>query len=114
MSFGRLGSLGRGFGRLGGGKRTNTVIPGVITAQTGTYTITGMDAGLLYGRSPLAAAVGSYTITGVSANFPRTYVLTAAPGSYAITGVDAALTYVPSGGTLGQPMGLLLSLTYAA
>lgn len=114
MSFGRLGSLGRGFGRLGAGKGRATIIPGVITAQTGTYTITGMDAGLLYGRTPLAAAVGSYTITGIDAAFPRTYVLTADTGSIAVTGIDATLTYAAGGGTLGQTQGLLLSLTYAA
>ncbi len=114
MAFGRLGALGRGFGRLGGGGKRTAVIPGVITALTGSYTITGNDAGLLYGRLPLTAAVGTYTITGVDAAFPRTYVLTADAGSYAVTGVNANLTYSAGSGLVGQPMGLLLSLTYAA
>lgn len=94
-AFGRLGALGRGFGRLGGGGKSagDPVIPGVITARAGSYNVTGYDAGLLYGRAPLVAALGTYAVSGVAANFPRTYVLTAAAGSHVVTGVDAALTY---------------------
>jgi hypothetical protein len=92
MSFGKLGALGRGFGRMGGGGKAGAVvIPGVITALKGTYTITGNDANLAYGRLPLTAALGTY----------------------AVTGVDATLTYSGAGSLTGQPMGLLLSLTYA-
>lgn len=93
MSFGRLGALGRGFGRLGGGGKTgDPFIPGVITARKGTFTITGLDAGLVATHVPLTAAVGTFSITGI----------------------DATLTYTPAaGGSTGQPMGLLLSLTYA-
>ena len=90
MNFGRLGAL---FGRMGArGKVGDPVIPGVITARKGTYTVTGYDANLAYGRLPLTAAVGTYSVTGV----------------------DATLTYTPSGGgSTGQPMGLLLTLTYS-
>lgn len=92
-AFGRLGALDRGFGRLGGGSgRGQTVIPGVITANRGSKNITGIDANLIVARLPLIAAVGSKSITGI----------------------DATLTYSGSGGgSSGQPMGLLLSLTYA-
>lgn len=90
-AFGRLGALGRGYGRLGGGGgRGQVVIPGVITAQKGTYTITGYDAGLIVGRLPLTAAAGSITVTGF----------------------DATLTYSGAGSMSGQSMGLLLALTY--
>lgn len=68
MSFGRLGKLGAGFGRMGGGGKAGAVvIPGVITALKGTYTITGNDANLAYGRLPLTAALGTYAVTGVDA-----------------------------------------------
>lgn len=58
-------------------RRSGGVIPGVITAQKGTFTITGFDAGLVASHLPL----------------------TAADGSFAITGVDATLTYSGSGST---------------
>lgn len=68
MSFGRLGALGRGFGRMGGGgKAGDSVLPGKIMARTGTYTITGNDANLVYGRLPMTAALGTYAITGIDA-----------------------------------------------
>jgi hypothetical protein len=93
MSFGKLGALGRGFGRMGGGGGTGTVfIPGVITAQKGTYTITGNDAGLIASHGALVAALGTYAVTGVA----------------------ATLTYSGGASTAGQPIGLLLTLTKAA
>lgn len=51
----------------GGGKVGDPVIPGVITARKGTYTITGYDAGLIASHNPLVAAQGTYAVTGVDA-----------------------------------------------
>lgn len=68
MSFGRLGKLGAGFGRMGGGGKVgDPVLPGKIMARTGTFVITGNDANLVYGRLPMTAAVGAFTITGIDA-----------------------------------------------
>jgi len=70
MSFGRLGALGRGFGRMGsGGKSGSIIIPGIITAGTGSYAWTGDDA------TPV-----------------QNHILTASGGSYTYTGQDATLT----------------------
>ena len=91
-SFGWRATLGRGLGRMGsGGKATAVVIPGVITAVKGTYTVTGYDVNLAYSRLPLTAALGTYSVTGV----------------------DATLTYSGAGSLTGQPVGLLLALTYS-
>lgn len=93
MAFGRLGTLGRGFGRLGGGgKPGQIVIPGVITANKGTFTITGFDAGLVASHVPL----------------------TAATGAFAITGVAATLTYSGAGSTAGEILLTFPLLTKAA
>lgn len=68
MSFGRLGSLGRGFGRLGGGgNRTSApIIPGVITASPGSFTETGIDAGFAWNRT-ITQSTGTFNLTGVDA-----------------------------------------------
>jgi hypothetical protein len=87
----RFGSLGAAFGRLGASGRTAGVfIPGVITAQKGTFNITGFDAGLVASHLPL----------------------TAAAGSFAITGVDAALTYSGSGSSQNTTAVFISNLQY--
>lgn len=61
-----------------------------LTAEQGSYTLTGQAAGLLAGRV-LAAAQGSYTLSGQAAALLKGNVLTAAQGSYALTGQDVGL-----------------------
>lgn len=63
----------------------------LLTAETDTFTLTGIDAGLRADRL-LSAGTGSYTLTGVSAGLTRGYTLTAEVGSYTLTGVSAGLT----------------------
>ena len=85
-----------------------------LTADAGSYSITGTAAGLEYGRSltadagsysvsgtdatfqlglSLTADAGSYSISGTAATFLVDYSLTADAGSYSISGVDAGLEY---------------------
>jgi hypothetical protein len=68
--------------------------PGAIglTADPGSYTVTGTTASLEYGRV-VAAEIGSYTHTGVSASLERGFAVAADAGSYAVSGTDAALEY---------------------
>jgi len=59
----------------------------------------------------LTALPGSFSISGFAAGLLNDLRVTASPGSYAITGNSAILTAGSSGST-GQPIGLLLALTY--
>jgi hypothetical protein len=68
-----------------------------VTANTGTYAVTGSPANLLRGYV-LTAASGSYALTGQSANIVYTpsggvYTLTAASGSYAVSGSNATIRF---------------------
>lgn len=64
--------------------------PYTLTAETGSYTLTGVAAGLKAGRK-LAGDTGSYTLTGQDAALTHGYHLTAGTGSYTLTGIDAGL-----------------------
>lgn len=59
-------------------------------ADSGSYTLTGTAAGLVHGWN-LAAAAGSYTLTGSSANLLWKRIAGAGAGSYALTGTAATL-----------------------
>jgi len=61
-----------------------------LTADSGSYALTGQDAGLIAART-LTADQGSYAVTGQTADLIRTVRLLADQGSYALTGQDAAL-----------------------
>lgn len=63
-----------------------------LTADPGSFTLTGQDANLLVGRV-LTADLGSFTLSGQDATFSRSYVLTAESGSFTLTGQDVTLTY---------------------
>jgi len=87
-----------------------------VTADPGSYAITGSTAFFLWGHVPIAATAGSYTVTGtllttiysipvgsndfhlIGADVGLIFsgggarVLTASPGAYALTGTAAALT----------------------
>jgi hypothetical protein len=131
MSFGKLGSLGRGYGRLGSGggsqrgirlsastfpaaSAQNTAIGTLsVVGGTGTYTFTLTDShtnavqvagtnGVNLQVGSASSSAGSFSITvhadnGAGSTFDRTFLITAT-----------------ASGTTGQPMGLLLSLTYAS
>ena len=129
MSFGRLGALGRGFGKLGGGGKTgpvlnlsastfpenssvNTVIGTLsVSGGTGTYTYTfTSNPGTLFNISTASLRVNSGTIANGS--YPVT--IQADNGAGSVVTKAFLLTATVVGGTAGQPMGLLLSLTYAS
>jgi hypothetical protein len=61
-----------------------------LTAAQGAYALTGEPAGLKVGRL-VAAAQGSYSLTGEAAGLLKGRTLTANFGSYAITGESAGL-----------------------
>jgi hypothetical protein len=70
--------------------------PYTLTGDAGSYTLTGIAAGLKAGRK-LAGAAGSYAITGQDATLTYTpdsgspFTLVADAGSYTLTGVAAGL-----------------------
>ena len=61
-----------------------------LTANLGSYTLTGTSANLEAGYK-LTAASGLFTLTGTSADFVKGYTLAADAGIYAVTGTDAEL-----------------------
>lgn len=92
MSFGRLGSLGSGFGRLGGGGSGSVVTPGIIAAGGGSYAWTGQDATLTVTvQRSVVADAGSYAWIGDTMTPLQDHFVTASGGSYAWTGQDATL-----------------------
>ena len=85
-----------------------------LTADVGSYAVTGTSATITVGRR-LTANVGSYTVTGTAATLtkntgPMNYTLTAASGSYVITGTDANLIHrtPPSPGTFPQSVNVAI------
>lgn len=80
-------------------KRQNLLIPAQtggtaysLTADVGTYTLTGQNADLYYNRA-VSADAGAYSLTGQAASLLRDSLLSLDAGSYAITGQDASLDY---------------------
>lgn len=63
-----------------------------LTAEVGTFALTGQAANLVVGRV-LVAETGFFTLTGQDAGLRGPYRLTAETATYTLTGVDAALTY---------------------
>lgn len=61
-----------------------------LSAGAGSYSLTGTTAGVFYGRRVLAG-VGSYSLTGSTANLLRGRVLSGQSGSYSISGSNAGL-----------------------
>jgi hypothetical protein len=62
-----------------------------LTADAGSYAITGTAAGLVAARR-LAADAGSYAITGTDAGLAKGVRLTADAGTFTVTGTAATLT----------------------
>lgn len=91
-----------------------------LTADSGSYALTGQSVGLLASRT-LAAGQGSYALTGQDVALLRLYTLTAAQGSYSLSGQAVALTVSRllaagqgSYALTGQAVGLLASRVLAA
>ncbi len=81
--FGAIGELAVGEPFAASGPANYT-----ITAQSGTYAITGQSAVILRSKV-LTASAGSYTITGQSATLLRSKVISAQYGTYSLTGQSA-------------------------
>lgn len=62
-----------------------------LTAQAGSFTLTGANATLTATRN-LTAQAGSFTLTGSNATLSKSYTLTANAGSFTLTGANATLT----------------------
>jgi arginine utilization protein RocB len=69
----------------GGGPTSYT-----LTASTGTYTLTGVSAGILKSKV-VSANSGTYAYTGTAASILRSKRVVGASGSYSYTGVSASL-----------------------
>lgn len=57
-----------------------------LTAGVGTFAITGINAGLLYGRN-LVADIGSFTLIGINVLLNRGYGIITSVGSFILTGI---------------------------
>lgn len=67
-----------------------------LTADAGSFTLSGQDATLSKSRI-LTADAGAFTLTGQDATLARNRFLTADAGSFTLTGQDATLTYAAAG-----------------
>lgn len=74
------------------GQAANTLYSRSMPADQGSYALTGQAAGLAKGVL-LTADQGSYALSGQAANFALAYLLAAAQGSYALTGQSANTLY---------------------
>ncbi len=63
-----------------------------LTAQAGSYSLTGQSATVARNRA-LTASAGSYSLSGQSATLVKGRVLTAQAGSYSVTGQSADIDY---------------------
>ena len=64
----------------------------LITANNGTYALTGQSATIVKTRL-ITANNGTYALTGQSATITNTRLITANNGTYALTGQTATITY---------------------
>jgi hypothetical protein len=69
-----------------------------LTADAGSFTLSGQDANLTIGRI-LTADAGAFTLSGQDAALSVGRVITADAGAFTLTGQDATLTVTPAGGT---------------
>lgn len=65
-----------------------------ITANSGTYSLTGQIATILKSRI-VSAANGTYSLSGQVATVLRSKLVNAANGTYSLTGQAAAISYTP-------------------
>lgn len=64
----------------------------VLTADSGTFAMTGTSANLEWNRL-VAAASGSFSMAGTDANLEHAHLVAAGSGSFVMTGQDATLIY---------------------
>lgn len=80
------------------GQSAGTIASRILPAGAGSFAEAGQPAGL-FGARILAASGGSFSLSGQSSNFSVGRRVAADAGSYNIIGQNAALTYTPVGGT---------------
>lgn len=66
-----------------------------LTAEAGSFAVTGVDPALLFHRS-LDAGAGSFSLTGIDATLAKSYPLTAEAGTFTLSSVDASLLFYRS------------------
>lgn len=73
-----------------------TILPSAtnypLTADVGTFALTGINVGLLYGRK-LAMEVGTFVLTGIDVAFNKGYGMIAEVGSFILTGIAVTLRF---------------------
>lgn len=67
-----------------------------LTADAGSYALTGQAANTLFGRK-LTAEAASFVLTGTDAALKAGRLLSAEAGAFALTGADATLVYEQAG-----------------
>lgn len=72
------------------GIKPSTLVDYTITADLGTFTLTGIDAALKYARI-MVAALGTFTLTGIAAGLNRGFTMVASVGTFTLTGIAASL-----------------------
>lgn len=80
----------------------------VLSADSGSFSLTGSDAGLAAQRK-LNAQPGSFALAGATANLKAVRVLAAGSGAFALTGQAAALTFQPKPSATGPTYTLTAS-----
>ena len=73
------------------GTASSLILGALLTGASGSYAYTGTDASLITGYG-LQADSGSYTYTGAAATLLADKILAASTGSYTYTGTPASLT----------------------
>lgn len=61
-----------------------------LACDVGTFALTGINTGLLYGRK-LTASVGTFTLTGIDVAFNKGYGMIAGVGTFILTGIGVVL-----------------------
>lgn len=69
-----------------------------LVADAGSFTLSGQSAGLQASRK-LVADAGAFSLSGQDAGLSAARVLTADAGVFSLSGQDATLTYTPAGTT---------------
>jgi hypothetical protein len=82
------------------GQSTSLAVARMVNAAPGSFTLSGVDAGLVHvtsGAFSLNSEPGSYSVTGSDATAARGLFVTADPGAHAVTGVAADLVLATPG-----------------
>ena len=72
------------------GQNAGLTVGRSVTAAQASFTLSGQNAGLLLNRS-LVSSVGSFALSGQDAKFLRTFVVIGGVGSFSLSGQDAGL-----------------------